>query len=777
MRRQTSHLATVFAAPSILKDEVRVRSSHYLSLPGTRTRCFLVAVLLLACTPESLPTPETADDNFAGSEICRDCHPSAFTAWEGSHHERALAPATGANILGNFESVEFDDGTRRARFTRDGEDFYVEVPGPDGASNRLEVAYVIGVDPLQQLLVERPEGQLQAFPIAWDTRAGRWFALHDAGTEAGDAAPGDWLHWTGSAFNANSMCIECHATNVDVGYRPSSRNYQTTWSEGTVSCEACHGPRARHAADPSHSPSNPTAHAEAAPEDRDRIAQRAELEACGPCHSRRRRIHAAPAPGDSFHDRYATELVHEGLYAADGQIVDEVYVLGSFLQSRMYAEGVRCTHCHDPHTLQLVAEGNDLCSKCHDARYDSRSHHHHEEGSPGSQCVECHMRARTYMQIDPRRDHGFHLPRPDQSVAFGVPNACNACHADRDATWARDHVIARYGPQRPHDIHATAAFAADRSGKADADRLLGAAYDDPATPPILRATALARLAARGRSPLGSRIAMGLASADPMLRASAAAATEGLPPAERFELLAPQISDPSRSVRTEIGRILGPHALHDREMPRADSNPALLAAWNEYLEVQRSLGNQPGAEMNLAIANTQAGRTDTAEDHYLRALELDADFLPARFNLALLYDRQGRSQQAESQLRAALDTNPELGEAHYSLGLLLARDSARREDTANALAEAARKLPDRPRVQYNAGLAHQRLGRAGAAKVFLEEALRLEPGEADFRIALAILAAQQAQWNEARFHAQQFSLEHPDDARGPALRRQLHRSEP
>ena len=165
----------------------------------------------------------------------------------------------------------------------------------------------------------------------------------------------------------------------------------------------------------------------------------------------------------------------------------------------MYAEGVRCTHCHDPHTLKLVAEGNDLCSKCHDARYDNRSHHHHAEGSPGSQCVECHMRTRTYMQVDPRRDHGFHLPRPDQSVEFGVPNACNACHTDRDANWALDHVLDWYGPERPHDVHATAAFAADRSGGADADRLLGQAYDDPATPPILRATALSRLAARGET--------------------------------------------------------------------------------------------------------------------------------------------------------------------------------------------------------------------------------------------------------------------------------------
>ena len=44
--------------------------------------------------------------------------------------------------------------------------------------------------------------------------------------------------------------------------------------------------------------------------------------------------------------------------------------------------------------------------------------------SAGAQCVACHMPTETYMQVDPRHDHSLRVPRPAQTVALGVPNAC-----------------------------------------------------------------------------------------------------------------------------------------------------------------------------------------------------------------------------------------------------------------------------------------------------------------------------------------------------------------
>ena len=89
------------------------------------------------------------------------------------------------------------------------------------------------------------------------------------------------------------------------------------------------------------------------------------------------------------------------------------------------------------------------------ARFDAREHHHHELGSAGAQCVNCHMPTKTYMVVDARRDHSIRVPRPDLSISLGTPNACNQCHADRPAPWAAETVAGWYpGAGRPHRITA-----------------------------------------------------------------------------------------------------------------------------------------------------------------------------------------------------------------------------------------------------------------------------------------------------------------------------------
>jgi predicted CXXCH cytochrome family protein len=144
-------------------------------------------------------------------------------------------------------------------------------------------------------------------------------------------------------------------------------------------------------------------------------------------------------------DHYLPRRLDEGMYFADGQIQDEVYVYGSFLQSRMYQAGVTCSDCHEPHDLSLKAPGNGVCLQCHRAdRYDVTQHHHHAQDSEGASCAECHMPPRDYMVVDPRHDHSMRIPRPDLSVELGTPNACNRCHEDKSIQWAADQVDAWY---------------------------------------------------------------------------------------------------------------------------------------------------------------------------------------------------------------------------------------------------------------------------------------------------------------------------------------------
>ena len=140
-----------------------------------------------------------------------------------------------------------------------------------------------------------------------------------------------------------------------------------------------------------------------------------------------------------------------GLYQADGQILDEVYEYDSFLQSKMHANHVQCSNCHDPHSLKLKFEGNRLCAQCHEqpAKFDTPAHHHHADGSAGAQCINCHMASRMYMVIDERRDHSFRIPRPDLSVELGTSNACNNCHTKPNETsqWAADAIKKWYGDE------------------------------------------------------------------------------------------------------------------------------------------------------------------------------------------------------------------------------------------------------------------------------------------------------------------------------------------
>ena len=249
------------------------------------------------------------------------------------------------------------------------------------------------------------------------------------------------------------MCADCHSTNIRKNYHFGTRTYSTSYAEINVACEACHGPGSNHLVwaarrgdwrrfeanqglsitlDERHlvnwkiDPVTGNA-ARTKPRESER-----EIEMCARCHSRRSQIHEDYVHSQPVNDDYRVSLLEDDLYYPDGQIKDEVYEYGSFIQSRMYHAGVTCSDCHEPHSGKLRATGSGVCLQCHAAKkYDSARHHFHNPGSSGSRCVECHMPARTYMGVDSRRDHSIRIPRPELSIELGVPNACNGCHRDR----------------------------------------------------------------------------------------------------------------------------------------------------------------------------------------------------------------------------------------------------------------------------------------------------------------------------------------------------------
>ncbi|HSR40981.1 MAG TPA: cytochrome c3 family protein, partial [Longimicrobiales bacterium] len=372
------------------------------------------------------------DPTFVGRQACVPCHQRESAAYRGSDHDRALAVAAEETVLADFSGASFTHGSTTYRFDRPDGRFVVTIEEEDAAGQELEVLYAVGFEPLQQDLVALPGGRLQRLGVSWDTRppdegGGRWFHVH--GEE--EVRRDDLLHWSRSSQNWNRMCAACHSTNVRKNYDPETRAYATSWSEIDVSCEACHGPASAHlawadaGADGSgRAPGRGRGFAAGLPQTRD--------EACARCHSHRTRI-AEDRPGGRFLDAYRISLPREPLYHPDGAVREEVFVYGSFLQSRMYQAGVRCTDCHDPHTAGLRERDNALCTGCHEAgRYDGPGHSFHEKESARARCVGCHMPTTTFMGVDARRDHRFGTPRP--GLPDG-PNACLACHREGSVPW------------------------------------------------------------------------------------------------------------------------------------------------------------------------------------------------------------------------------------------------------------------------------------------------------------------------------------------------------
>ncbi len=746
---------------------------------STRSRSFaLVLALLVACgredsvkTPTAVPAPTAGPPQFVADAVCAECHFAQKAAWTGSHHDRAMEIADPNAVLGDFSGANPD-------FARIDGKYVVRADGPDGKRGDFPAPYTFGVAPLQQMLVELPGGKLQGFTTAWDTGKRRWFPLY---TQA-EVAANDSLHWTSRYQRWNAMCADCHSTGVKRGYDLASDSYRTTWAEIDVGCQACHGPGSAHVdwARGGAKAGGATPYGDGLQIDLKSADSRRQVESCAPCHARRAQIRQDIPYGRPFIDGFLPAALDVGLYHADGQIDGEVYEYGSFLQSKMYAKGVRCTDCHDAHSGKLEAEGNALCVRCHspetDPRfpsltakvYDSPEHHHHAQGSTGASCVGCHMPTKNYMVVDPRQDHSIRVPRPDLSVRLGTPNACNGCHADRKPEWAEHQVATWYGDAARSGPHFADTIAAARNGDASSIPGLMELAVDPEQPVIVRATALALL-----EPAGAQIAPVLVHAakdeDPWLRSAAAGACDALPAEARLQVAEPLLSDPVLGVRIEAARVL---SVVPADRVPANARERLASGLREFEAAQRVQNDLPGAHLSLGIVYANRGEDTRAEAEYRIALRMDPAFLPASFNLATLLNKVGRNADAETVLRDAIALTPAQGELHFSLGLLLAEDG-KLEPAASELGRAAELMPTRGRVHYNHGLALLRIGKRSEGAAALRTAYSLEPRDPQIVHALALEYVQGEDWQRALPLAKELVALAPDQ---PAARELLARIE-
>ena len=728
---------------------------------------------------------------YVGTAACASCHAKEHAAWQGSQHDRAMAEASEATVLGNFANAKFSHGGVTSTFFRRDGRFFVNTDGPDGRLADFEIRYTFGVEPLQQYLVEMPGGRLQALGIAWDARpakAGgqRWFHLYpDRRLTAGDP-----LHWTGIDQTWNYQCADCHSTNLRKNYDEKTNAYATRWTDINVGCEACHGPGSNHLAW-----ANKAGDAQRHREDRGltvllderrgvtwaidastgnaarsrpRESSR-EIETCARCHARRGQFSDAWHAGKPLADGYRAALIEPGLYWDDGQQRDEVFSYGSFLASRMHAKGVTCSDCHDPHGGKTRAPGNAVCSPCHaPGRYDAASHHHHRPGSAGGACAACHMPTTTYMVVDPRHDHGFRIPRPDRTLSLGTPNACSQCHRDRTPEWAAAAVKRWYPQPKPGGQTFAEAFAAAERGAPGASRALVAVAEDRGQSAYARAGAVRRLG-RTLGPATLPTVRGaLADPDALVRAAAVAALADADPALRAQLLPPLLGDPVRLVRIDAARALA-------GAPEARLSPPdrarLAAALDEYQAAERFNADRPEGRTNLGNLHATQGRVDEAIAAYRSALALDPTFTQAALNLADLQRSVGAEDEAEKTLRELLRRDRRSAPAHFALGLSLTRQK-RTAESLKELAEAARLAPDNARFGYVYAVALNDAGRPAEARRELEGLLKRQPHDRDALLALALFERDAGNRARALALARKLAEVEPDSPQVQQLVREL-----
>ncbi len=727
---------------------------------------FLVAPFIyLMRADHKISLPVEQELHFVGSKKCADCHQESYSRWQESHHDLAMDEATEQSVLGDFDNVTFSDPHNNvtSRFFRQDGGFYVETQGPDGDLDTFQITHTFGVYPLQQYLVPFPGGRLQCLNIAWDIQKAAWYRLPPYDVEG----PADWLHWTRGGQNWNGMCAECHSTRVIKGFDIDSDSYQTSWYEIDVGCEACHGPGSKHLSWADHPAlARPAVKNFDLAVTTDNLDAKEQMAICAPCHSRRFQL------GDNGHDqgelldKMIPSLLEEGLYYPDGQILEEVYVYGSFSQSKMFQNNVRCSDCHDVHSLALHKEDNALCLQCHRAEtYDAYSHHFHKrehEGKPsaGHLCVKCHMPGRTYMGIDYRPDHSLRIPRPDLSQKLDTPNSCSTrgCHDDKDLEWINSNYSKWYGQSRKP--HFGEVFAAARAGSPDSAANLRTLAEDVLLPAIVRATALSLLRNHPSDETTATFTRALQDEDALIRYTAIRNLEYLDQKTKLRLIAPKLYDIVKGVRMEA-------ALALTAIPETSLRPDDVETFRKGVEEYRQamLYNADFAPQRYNLGNLAAvqGKTKKAEALYQQAIAIDDQFYPAQVNLAMHYNKTGRNDKAEALLREVLEDNEELYEVSYSLGLLLA-EMQNYSEAALYLGKAADGMTDYSRVRYNQALALMKLQRWQEAEQALLQTLAVEPGNREYFMTLANLYLNFRDTTGARKLAEQ-TLEtipdHPD----------------
>jgi len=636
----------------------------------------LGTLLLLAA---ALPLGGQSDPSYVGAAACAKCHASVNQQWSESRHSKMLQRATSKSVIGDFARGKVVlRGSTYVLQRRNG-NYYITESYLRGRPWEHRVDYTLGSRRIQHYLTTLSDGRIILIPATWDNVRKQWF--HNLDIDDPEEAPGVQIQlW-------NKTCYSCHVSREQKNFDLKLVTYKTAWQDFGTNCERCHGPGSEHIAWASEVP---VVDADTRAVVNATIVNPARLDAarssmiCAQCHSFRDIYADGFRAGENYFDyfmpimQYRLPDSEDPAYWADGRTRRFSNDAFGLWQSLCFLKGgATCVTCHvRPHNTnidinpQLKPSNNALCTQCHQAIGDNiTAHTHHAPASAGSSCVECHM-PRTVLSIKARiRDHSMSIPVPENTIRHGIPNACNLCHANKDAQWALRQMNAWYGDKsRQKLIRRADAFAEARNANPVAIPALLQILSDLSGGPLIRANAAGYLGNFPNNPSAyDAVLQSFSDPDPLVRATAALAIK--PGASQREGVALELVSLLRDQVTivRVDATIALVAMGVRQLPGEDG-----AAFERAKQVYRARAalDDDDAEQQFAAGKFffLSGDMDRAVAAFRASMKVDPNFR-AQYDLAQALAEEGDKQSARQILKTIPTNDPQYASAQKLLALL------------------------------------------------------------------------------------------------------------
>jgi tetratricopeptide (TPR) repeat protein len=682
-----------------------------------------------------------------GSSQCRDCHPKFYEKWATSHHGLAMQPFSvglaAAALKPQPEAVKI--GEAAYRVVIEGSAGFVEERGPKG-TRRLPMAQVLGGKNAYYFLTPMDRGRLQVLPLGYDVQQQKWYDVAASGVRMHAEGPASQaLSWTDPAFTFNTSCYSCHVSQLRSNYDVATDTYHSVWKEPGINCETCHNDGSAHISLYTKDPKAKHENMRILRITKFTTVQRTEM--CAPCHAKMSPISASYQVQQKFFDHYDLVTLEDPDYYPDGRDLGENYTYTGWLMSPCARSGkLDCVYCHTSSGRYRFATGNrnGACTGCHQSKAaDPQAHTHHQPGTPGGQCVDCHMPKTRFANMN-RSDHSMLPPAPAATLKYKSPNGCNLCHKGKDAAWADAKVRQWHKEDYQKPVLRRAALV-DSARKGQWEKLPAMLeyLRDPGGDHVTQAS-LARLLRSSNDPrkMPALLEM-LRHADPLIRAAAASSMSGVVTMEIREALVRATGDEYRLVRIRAAAALASVSIE--ALPAAQQETARKAT-EELIASYNARPDDFSNQTNLGNFYLDRGQADRALPAYETAIRLRPDSVATLVNTSIAYSRAGRPADAERVLDQALRAAPENAAANFNRGLLLA-EAGRKAEAEASLRKALVSDPGLAAAAFNLCVLMSERKDGGGIE-YCRQAAKSDPSSDKYAFSLAYYLDQAGQTDAA-----------------------------